>query len=171
MKKQYKGLLVVLALILFVVLSFIIYNEWPILTGKTIILATQPIDPFDPFMGQYMAITYEISRLNTGGEFKEGDSVYVLLQEDTQGIWRQSGVFKSKPEGDFIRGKVIGINNNVIRAEYGIEQFFFERHANLPTRNITVEVKVASSGRAKLVQLFQHGQPIKIEYEAANSNS
>ena len=49
--------------------------------------------------------------------------------------------------------------------EYGIEQFFFERHAELPTRNITVEVSVANSGRAKLSQMLYNGEPIEIEYE------
>lgn len=165
MKKQYVGLIAVLVLVLIVTSSFILYNQWPFMTGKKIVLATRPVDPFDPFMGQYMSINYEISRINETGGFKEGNTVYVSLKEDEQGIWRKESVSKSRPDrGDFIKGKVISVYENSVRVEYGIEQFFFERDAKLPTRNITVEAIVANSGRAKLVQLLYNGEPMKIEY-------
>jgi len=166
MRKQYIALIATLCLVLAVLLSFILYNQWPFMTGETIVLATQPVDPFDPFRGQYMTINYEISRIDNAEGFKEGDTAYVALKEDGQGIWRKESVAKSKPDkGDFIRGDVTSVNGNSIRIEYGIEQFFFERHANLPTRNITVEAMVANSGRAKLVQLLHNGKPVEIEYE------
>ena len=60
----------ILLLVLLIVLSFIFYNEWPLLTGKKVVLATQPIDPFDPFRGQYMSINYEISRIKNFLLFK-----------------------------------------------------------------------------------------------------
>jgi uncharacterized membrane-anchored protein len=166
MKKQYIALIGVICLVLIVLLSFILYNQWPFMTGKKLVLATQPVDPFDPFRGQYMTINYEISRISDVEGFAEGDSVYISLKEDEQGIWRKESVSKSKPaKGDFIKGEVTSVYENSIRVEYGIEQFFFERHAELPTRNITVEAIVANSGRAKLVQLLHNGEPIKIEYE------
>ena len=166
MKKQYIALIAVLCLVLAVLLSFILYNQWPFMTGKKIVLATQPIDPFDLFRGQYMIINYEISRINNAEGFKEGDSVFISLREDEQGIWRKESVSKSKPDkGDFIKGEVTGVYGNSIRVEYGIEQFFFERNAELPTRNITVEAIVANSGRAKLVRLLYNGEPVNIKYE------
>ena len=143
-----------------------LYNQWPFLTGKKIVLAIQPIDPFDLFRGQYITINYEISRINDVEGFKEGDSVFISLKEDELGIWRKESVSKWKPDkGDFIKGEVTSVYGNTLRVEYGIEQFFFERHAELPTINITVEAVVANSGRAKLVQLLHNSEPIKIEYE------
>jgi len=161
MNKRLIALLTVLLIFLLVVISLLIYNQWPLLTGNRIVLATHPVDPFDPFMGQYMTINYEISSLD-GGNFAEGDSVYVLLKEDNQGIWRKESLSSSKPgTGDFIKGKV----NPHSRISFGIEQYYFERNANLPTTNITVEVAVASSGRAKIVQLLTNGKPVEIEYK------
>jgi uncharacterized membrane-anchored protein len=165
MKKQYVGLIAVLALISIIFFSFIAYNQWPLLTGKKIVLATQPVDPFDPFMGQYMTINYEISRIDNIAGFLPEDYIYVLLKEDAAGIWRKEGFSKVKPEGDFIRGRVSRSDSNSVWVEYGIEQFYFERNAEIPTRNITVEAKVASSGRAKLVQLLYNGKPVEIKYE------
>ena len=166
MKKQYVRLIAVVSVVLLVLVSFILYNQWPLMTGDKLVLATQPVDPFDPFRGQYMAINYEISGLSDVDGFETGDTIYVSLKEDDEGIWRKENVSQTKPRrGDFIRGKVTNLHDNTLRVEYGIEQFFFERHAQLPTENITVEVSVAGSGRAKLSQMLHNGKPIEIEYE------
>lgn len=168
MKKQYIGLIIVLCVILAIFAYFITYNAWPHLTGKKIILATWPVDPFDPFMGQYMTINYEISRISDANVtgFVADDSIYVLLKEDEQGIWRRIGAQKNKPEhGDFIKGKVTSSYSGVLRIEYGIEQYYFEKGANVPTRNVTVEATVTNSGRAKIVQLYQNGKPVEIKYK------
>jgi len=171
MKKQYLGLTLTLGIILAIFGSFILYNQWPLITGKNVVLATEPVDPFDPFRGQYMTINYEISRINLNDiqEVEKGDSVYVLLKEDEQGIWRYKDFSLSKPSKEyFIKGKVERIYGDTARVKYGIEQFFFERGADIPTRNITVEVSVSNSGRAKLIQLLQNGEPIEIEYDDFN---
>ncbi len=184
MKKQNIALIVVICLVSVVILSFILYNHWPFIVGKKIVLATNSVDSFDPFRGQYMAINYEISIISGVKEkFSKGDSVFVSLKKDEQGIWRKENVSKSKPDkGDFIKGKIIDVyennmivykkgkiidvyENNIIVVEYGIEQFFFERNANLPTTNITAEVAITNSGRARLIQLLHNGKPVKIEYE------
>lgn len=166
MKKQNRSLLLVTVLILFVILSFILYNEWPFLAGEKIVLAIEPVDPFDLLRGQYMTIRYDISTIDNIDGFRIGEDVFVSLTKDSHGIWRMDSFSRLKPnDKDFIKGKVVSVYGNSARIEYGIEQFFFERNANLPTINITAKVAVSSSGRAKLVQLLQNGVPIKIEYK------
>ena len=166
MKKEYLGLIIVLGIVLVALGSFVSYNQWPLLTGQKTILATQPVDPFDPLRGQYMIINYEISRINKTSNMETGDTIYIMLEEDTEGISRLKDTLSQKPTtGDFIKGTVTNIYGDTARVEYGIEQYFFERHADLPTRNITVEVKIADSGRSKIVQLLHNGEPVKIEYE------
>ncbi|MFH1307970.1 MAG: GDYXXLXY domain-containing protein [archaeon] len=163
-KNQIIGLLVILLIILLVVISFITYNHWPLLTGQKIVLSTMPVDPFDPFMGQYMRINYEISSISSIEGVEKGDKVFVSLKEDDLGIWRYQDSSMLKPtKGDFIKGKVESTYGSTMRVSYGIEQFFFEKGDSLPTMNITIEVKVASSGRAGLVKLLYNGEPIEIE--------
>jgi len=158
-------LLISFLVVILILGIFLFYNYWPILTGQRIILDTRPVDPFDPFRGQYMDIGYEISRLTDVGEFNVGDTIYVLLEKDQKGIWRYNGTSKIKPSNkDFIKGKVESIYGNSMWVLYGIEQFFFEKNAEVPTQNITVEISVSNSGRAKLIQLLQNGKPIEIEY-------
>lgn len=164
-KKPLIRISIVFLIILSILSSFIFYNQWPLWTGKELVIATMPLDPFDPFRGQYMNINYEISRMTASG-FEVGDTVYVSLEEDNESIWRPVEVLREKPlQGDFIRGKVKGVYGGTLSIRYGIEQFFFEKNAKVPTQNITADIRVVGSGRAKLVGLLQNGEPIEIEYE------
>ena len=146
----------------------ILILSWPLLTGKTHILATAPVDPFDILRGQYISIRYEISNIQNITDLSEdnlGNTIYTLLEKDASGISRYSGYSFSKPEnGDFIKGKIKDVHGNSARVEYGIEQFFFERGAEFQTRNLTVEVKVSSSGTARISRLLYNGEPIDVKY-------
>ena len=129
------------------------------------ILATQPRDPFDIFRGQYMAIVYDISAIPLIEGAKEGNAVYVVLKEDQDNIWRFEKASLEKPrERTFIKGSIRAVNGN-LRVEYGIEQYFFERYAEFPTTNITVEAKVSKNGQARIVRLLHEGKPLRITYQ------
>jgi|SRR3989344_233081 len=147
----------------------IIILSWPFLTGKTYVLATiQPIGPFDIIMGQYATINYEINRLSNISGITGNDSgkvIYVILEKDSSGISHPISVSLSKPENkELIKGKIEYAYGNSARVEYGIEQFFFERGASFSMRNITVEVKVSSSGKARISKLLQNGKSLDIKY-------
>jgi uncharacterized membrane-anchored protein len=169
---QYTRLMIALIVLLGIAGTFILYLSLPFLTGKAIVLATRPVDPFDLLRGQYMTINYEISNIPAVEGAKESDRIYVLLNPDNQGIWRYKEAALVKPnDGTFIKGIVKSVYGNNMWLEYGIEQFFFERNAKLPTRNITVEAKVDSSGQARIVNLLHNGKPIEIEYKKPSITS
>lgn len=171
-RREIKRLTITLVVLFLIVGTFILYLSWPLLAGKTIILATRPVDPFEPFRGQYMAINYEISSIPFIEGFKEGNKVYVILKPDESKIWRYEGATLTKPsQGIFIAGVVESVYVEDMRVRYGIEQFFFERNADLPTRNITVEAKVDDSGQARISNLLYNGKPVEIEYEKVSLTS
>jgi uncharacterized membrane-anchored protein len=165
-RNQYLRLIIALIFVFVFLGIFLLYASWPILTGTTVVLATQPVDPFDPFRGQYMTINYEISRVPVLLGVQEGDMIYVSLDKDVNGTWRYEDVSLIKPsKGVAIKGTVTSIYGGIMRIEYGIEQFFFEQDANVPTRGITVKVKVDSSGNSRVVELLQDNKPANITYE------
>lgn len=170
--KQYTRLIVTLAVLLGIAGTFIFYLSWPLLTGKTVILATRPVDPFDILRGQYIVINYEINNIPIIDGAKEGNSVYVILKEDENKIWRYKSASLSIPKDeDFIKGSIKSIYGDNMRIEYGIEQFFFERNAEFPTRDLTVEVKISSSGQARISNLLHDGKPIEIKYKKPSLTS
>ena len=145
-----------------------LYLSFPLLTGKSIILKTQPVDPFDMFRGQYLTINYEISRVNLA-DAKEGDTIYVLLKEGEDKIWHAMNESLTKPEsGTFIRGKFLKSWRGSV--EYGIEQYFFERDAHIP-RMDSVKVKIDDSGQARIVELLMNGTSLNITYKKPSLTS
>lgn len=168
-RRQYVRLTIALVILCGILGSFIIYLAWPLLTGTTVVLATQPIDPFDPLRGQYMTIRYEISTILSIPGASVGDTVYVSLHEDDSKIWRYQSASLSRPQdGIYIKGTIDDVDDKTMNLNYGIEQYFFERGASIPTQNITVEAKLSSNGGARITHLLENGKPIKIKYAEKN---
>jgi len=163
-REQLVRLILALIVVFGIVLIFILYSAWPIITGKEIVLATRPVDPYDLFRGQYLTINYEINSLPSISGVQQGDKVYISLKEDDLGIWRFKSASLIAPSGDFISGNVKSVYNDKMNIEYGIEQFFFEKGAEFSTANITVKAKVSSSGQARISELLQNGEPIEMKY-------
>ncbi|MEQ8747561.1 GDYXXLXY domain-containing protein [Pyruvatibacter sp.] len=109
--------IVLAGLIMTALLGQIIMERVAILRdGTEVRLATTPVDPRDIFRGDYVILTYEISNLVleqlTGDDlddYTEGDTVYVSLEEDTNGIWQASGIARNADaftDDVFIKGRI-----------------------------------------------------------------
>ena len=166
-KKEYLKLVIILGVLFLVLGGFLLYVSIPLLSTQTAVLATQPVDPFDLIRGQYIIIRYEIASLPLIDGAEVGDNVYVSLVEDINGTSRYKSASLDKPSKDdlFIRGQIKSIYEDSIRAEYGIEQYFFERGARFETRGMEVKVKLSGNGGARIVELLQEGKSVKITYE------
>jgi uncharacterized membrane-anchored protein len=165
--KEFLKLAIVILVFAVILGIFIIYLSYPLLSTKTAILSTQPVDPFDIFRGQYITIRYEISSIPTLAEATVNDYIYILLKEDINGTARYESASLNKPSKDklFIRGKIQRIYNNITQVEYGIEQYFFERDARFQTGGMQIKVKLADNGVARISELLRDNKPIEIVYE------
>ncbi len=89
-------------------------------TGKSVILATVPVDPRDFLRGDYVVLQYQIntldlSKLNKGYNkeyalrqaYTQGEPVYVTLAPSA-GVWQAVLVSKKSPSDGrvFIKGRV-----------------------------------------------------------------
>lgn len=160
-RTELKKLIFAISLISVVIILFVLYLSWPLLTGQTVILSTQPVDPFDVFRGQYLTINYNLSSIPLLDGASVGDNVYVSLQKIGD-ISQYKSASLTKPTDLFIKGKIIAIGGQTMRVQYGLENYFFERHAQFSTQNLTVEAKIDSSGNARISRLLQNGKPLKI---------
>jgi uncharacterized membrane-anchored protein len=168
--KESSKLIITLAILLGICGIFILHLSMPLMGAKTIILQTRPIDPFDALRGQYITIRYEISTIPYIEDARTGDSVYVLLKEDKDKIFRFESASLKKPSGgDFIRGTIKYMYGSTMEVEYGIEQYFFERNAELPRTQLQVQARIGSSGQARIVQLMKDGKPVELNYTNAGS--
>jgi len=174
-----RGLLLALAGAQVAVLAGMIgLHAAPLMFGETIRLKVEPVDPRDLMRGDYVLLSYDISRVpkdgiegipgahNTSGRYWNRDEwleeriVYVTLEPEADGkLWRGVKTSVSKPaSGKFIRGKY-SRQRGTPRILFGIEAFYVQEGAGRKleqarnARNLVAEVALLSSGRAALRQL------------------
>jgi uncharacterized membrane-anchored protein len=141
-----KGVLMVLVIFqLAVIAGMLLKAMLPLWTGKEIELRVTPRDPRDIFRGDYVALTYEFSRVNLDSlpndipedaEFFYGDVLFVELKP-SRGYYVPAGVWMSPPQNDVTFLKAI-VEYNVLSRQFsgggqildlkcGIESYFTDR--------------------------------------------
>ena len=116
----------ILAVIQTIILAWLVNGRVSILRSHDVVtLKSEPVDPRDLFRGDYVVLSYAISRLALDGlpgdkDLKQGDTVYVEIspKRDT---WLAEGVWRKPPtpaDGNkIIRGRVAGVTKNVPRVQ------------------------------------------------------
>lgn len=137
-------------------------------TGSTMLLRVIPVDPRDLFRGDYVTLSYEISRPRTKTvdgwtenwerlQQMQGNAVYVLLAPEADGKhWQSTGYQLDQPTtGKFIRGTIDG--RGLVR--FGIEQYFVQEgqgrdyETAVRKKKLSAEVILDDSGYAQLKRL------------------
>jgi uncharacterized membrane-anchored protein len=142
--------------------------------GHEVRLAVVPVDPRDLLRGDYVVLSYDISRLDSdklAGDdvFAVGDPIYVTLTETGDA----SAITHAKPaDRTWIKGKVgtiltrdaaCGAACQTYVVDYDIEKFFVPEgtgHELEQLRNgqhLAVDVAVGADGRAALKRLLVDG--------------
>lgn len=139
--------------------------------GQEIYLRSAPIDPRDPFRGDFVRLNYLLSvvaadrirDLPADYFTKKGRVVYAVLKEDGGGLFSLDYVTAEQPEeGVFLKGRTDNYRYSRpdhLRIKYGIEQYFvqqgkgLEMEEKLGTRTglqipIEMHIAVGSDGTA-----------------------
>jgi uncharacterized membrane-anchored protein len=129
-------------------------READVALGQHVLLRVEPVDPRDPFRGQYVALRYEINGVGPVDGVASGTRVYVPLHREGD-VWNGSFATTSRPDGGtYIRGRV-----RSGQIEFGIEQYYADEDeaerlgAALASRRVYADVALGSDGRATLRRL------------------
>jgi uncharacterized membrane-anchored protein len=121
--------------------------------GQHVLLRVEPVDPRDPFRGQYVALRYSIGAYVPPGS-AAGTRVYVPLHREGD-VWTGTFATTSRPDGGtYIRGEV-----RDGRIEFGVEQYYADEDearrlgTALAERRVYADVALGSTGRATLTRL------------------
>lgn len=134
------------ALQLLVLLFMIVERESVLLFGKTVYLRTQPVDPIDPFRGQYVRLNYDFNRIPSNAC---RDGLLAILASATnyqqQAEWKDHriyAVFFATPDGfldfqyatdlppgkgTYLRGRIDHVSPAHLQARFGVEAFFVQQ--------------------------------------------
>jgi uncharacterized membrane-anchored protein len=141
---------------------------YTLLTGRTVVLRTAPVDPYDILSGYYVTLSYEISRFaNVPGSAafdgqEDGTPLYVVLCQGEDGFWQAESVHPARPDVAADRIVIKGRKESWRTIEYGIETYYIPEAARgtieddlrRRARDARIEVKVDRFGRAALVRLL-----------------
>ncbi len=119
----------------FIVLAAMVFDRESIIhRGQEIFLTTVPLDPNDPFRGEFVRLRYAMNQPD-GVEMdweqrpKKGERVYVTLQNLYGNVWAPEKLTSERPrQGVFLRGRSTGHQFGFRGiAKFGIEQYFVEQ--------------------------------------------
>lgn len=160
-------------------LSWSIFERARILRdGTEVLLRVQPVDPRDLLRGDYVFLSYDISRLpaklfadlpSGQGDIREGP-VTVRLRKGNDGHWQAltawRGAASSAPGADEVdvKGRVftgLGLTpDSTVSVSYGIERFYLPENEGLAIENdmrerpFSVRVAVGKDGTAQIKALM-----------------
>ena len=167
--RERKVLKIAVAAQLLVLVAMIALRSLPLVTGQTVLVRVQPVDPRDLLRGDYVILSYDFSRVPPEGveglsetEYRkrskrEGRTVYVPLVPDTNRThWRAEKVTLVKPaSGPFLKGHMERHGS----LKFGIEAYYVQEGTGrryeqaIRDRHLTAELAVTSSGQAALRRL------------------
>ncbi len=119
-------------------------REWVLRNGLTIYLRTAPVDPRDVMRGDYVRLSYEISRVprwlcrgtlagtNAPEMLPRDMKVYAWLRTNEAGMADLTALSDRRPDGGlFIGGRTEPFWGSQVSVRYGLEAYFMEQGAAL----------------------------------------
>ena len=151
-------------------------------SGREIVLPVVPVDPRDLFRGDYVTLSYDISRLRLDGEAgrkrTSKTSVYAVVKKTPDGSWKADRLVLARPaqlasDEQLIQGRFDsrwggGFLGAWSMPHYGIEKYFVPEGTGPELEKAAREKKLAAviavdkNGRAALKGLVIDG---KVRYE------
>lgn len=113
-------------------LSMIAKREAVLKNGAQFKFKTTPVDPYDAFRGRYVALRIEGDYVPTIKELRlsNGQTVYVLIEIDSQGFAKFTTVATSRPyEKSYIQAKVRYISGDKVYLDLPIDRYYMEEKA------------------------------------------
>lgn len=169
--------------------SMIIQKEQVLKTGKAFKFKTAPIDPYDPFRGKYITLSFEANTFTVPeeSEWEYKSPVYVSLSTDESGFAKIAAVSKEKPTDtqDFVKAESWGksFNDTLLTVNYLFDRFYMEetkapeaeefyREAQADTSSLAYALVRVKNGDAVVENVFINDISIKewVENERLKEN-
>lgn len=132
-----------------------------------VVLETAPVDPRSMFQGDYVTLSYKISRVDTAQSFSNGQTIYVVLRQNIEsGLWEVARASATLPELSADEKVIRGVSEGYNRVRYGIEAFFVPEDQGhwiervTDRSRITVRVLLSADGTASMDALLVDGQEV-----------
>jgi|GEM_PF-5118298 len=134
--------------------------------GKNVVLKCHTYDPRDPFKGDYVAVTYDVSSKVDFKDCKSGDTVFLKLKKKSP-CWEPVSASKEIPKSltnDEAVMKVTynGRDTGEPTVSTGIEKFYVPEGfaQSINSEGLTAEVALSNDGMPVLRRMMSDGKEI-----------
>ena len=161
-RRRKLALLVVVCVQLAVPLAMAGLAEADLAFGDEIKLKAQPVDPLDVFRGNYVVLTYDISRLQVVHEVRAGQRLCADLYQSAPGVYGARYAYDFPQEdGKTICGRARedARGGESVGIEYGIETYYAgaerarEIEGSIARGELYVVVDLDGDGSARIERL------------------
>ncbi len=170
-KINLKVLYILLGFFILFFASFILINEYTLVSGEKVYLKTVPVDPRDLLRGDYVILSYEISQeskvqnLIKEENLTNGDNIYFILDKNEKDLGSLNRVSLTKPDNElFIKGKIDTTSWGRNNLELGIGKYFVPENRGREIERLRGQLNVLVSidkyGTAKIKDLYYNGTKI-----------
>ncbi|MEE9426337.1 MAG: GDYXXLXY domain-containing protein [Methylococcales bacterium] len=161
-------------------------------TGQQIYLQTAPIDPRDPFRGDYVRLTYPFNtvdakqlRVSEKDKLNEkGYPVYAVMKQSENNLYILDYLTDQQPQSQiYIKGRINkrrwGRGASAVNVKYGLEQLFVEQgkgreieriRGNRGGIQVPMEVQVAIGGDGTAVLRDYQWSKLGMQFEILRFN-
>jgi uncharacterized membrane-anchored protein len=126
-------------------------SENAIAKGKEYKFRTAPVDPYDPFRGRYVTLSFDAENYTAPADsFATGDIVYVQLKPDSAGYAIIDRVLRSEPSDlskDYVKAHIDWAYSDQVRIEYPFRKFYMEEAKAQGAEKVYREANRRSSGQ------------------------
>jgi uncharacterized membrane-anchored protein len=158
MNKRTKYLILACAVPVLILLGMCVTPLYTIMNGDDILLQTRPIDPSDPFSGDYVSLQYEaevvpqeLVETKILNNRQYGLNVYVLLKK-RDGVHTPIKVTLDKPKkGIYLKGKLNYIDDREKLAylQYSLDKYYVEDNTGTKWENAAIKGGVLAKVKVK----------------------
>jgi len=113
--------------------ALILEREWVLRNGEAFRFRLQPVDPYDPFRGRYVALSFkaaEVSPKNLAGRIEDGQKLYAALSTDQDGFAVVSDLSPTPPaSGPYLTTWAVWWGLAGIRLRFPFDRYYMEESA------------------------------------------
>ena len=161
-------------------LAYMIVDRQAMLNGSRVVtLKVGPIDPRDPFRGDYVILRYSISTLDLNqlegdDTVQTGDTIFVTLKAKDKEWVAVAMTHKQPPDSAdavAVRGTVSSVDSAItnhapdnVRVDYGIESYFVPEGTGQAIEqerqkgDLSADIAVDAQGRTAIKALRRNGE-------------
>lgn len=152
---------------LYIPASMIFQKERVITQGAVYKFRTAPIDPYDPFRGKYITLSFNENAVKVANatDWISNETVFVALSTDSSGYAIIQSVSKDQPTGgnDYIKATIDYIINDTLSTvfvRYPFDRFYMEESKAPIAEQVYTEAAIDSNQVAYAVVMVREGDAV-----------